>query len=538
MLGYLDRPVDEQERYIAAAFLTGGVEGEAAARESWREEQHRKRLAEAEAGKVYREEQRKEREEKRRVAVEEREKRLAAIAAGEISDDEEESETVSSENNNQASPIRAMSAGEMEAYHTSAAKVTSDEKRIKEIGMDKVAARYWKIENNEELRKKGIDPLDEATRQILAENDQLLQVEKGFLTVGGDKEVVEKVEKEGEKEVVEEVEEVQSEGVKAQMNDVNEEVLDADVLIQTALSALSVSGPSEEDLERERALEEKERDRISALATEKAEKLVREQRVVESVIMYKQQLKKEEIEKNMKNESLNIISNNERNNNDIVNSDEVNVNDDGVTAKSPVVLYWSEDMDIQLAKEVRSCMFDFDVISQRLTDAALRGELGHSGDRAVMALKADSSPTLLLPEACRIRWSDLDAEQWSEISPQSSALDTVFRVCVEKSDLKNGQQLDYQSLSSKVGGCMPKYLTVPSAFPSMIDDEDENEDGDDDGNDDKDKQEEIDDEDDNDDDIRRREIDDDKDEEDDGDDKEERGVEEGKGGGEGLEDEE
>jgi hypothetical protein len=64
----------------------------------------------------------------------------------------------------------------MEAYMTSAAKVTSDEKRIKEIGMDKVAARYWKIENNEELKKKGIDPLDEATRQILAENDELLQV--------------------------------------------------------------------------------------------------------------------------------------------------------------------------------------------------------------------------------------------------------------------------------------------------------------------------------------------------------------------------
>jgi hypothetical protein len=32
--------------------FVGGVEGEAAARESWREEQHRKRLAEAEAGKV------------------------------------------------------------------------------------------------------------------------------------------------------------------------------------------------------------------------------------------------------------------------------------------------------------------------------------------------------------------------------------------------------------------------------------------------------------------------------------------------------
>jgi hypothetical protein len=60
--------------------------------------------------------------------------------------------------------------------------------------------------------------------------------------------------------------------------------------------------------------------------------------------MYKQQLKKEEIEKNMKNESFNIITNNERISSNIVNGDDVNVNDDGVTNKSPVVLYWSEDM--------------------------------------------------------------------------------------------------------------------------------------------------------------------------------------------------
>jgi hypothetical protein len=123
------------------------------------------------------------------------------------------------------------------------------------------------------LYSPGIDPLDEATRQILAENDELLQVEKGFLSVGG--------QKEGE----EEVEEVHSEGVvNAQMineiaspfdttNSADEKELDADMLIQTALSGLGISAPavpSEEDLERERALivsEEKERERIIAVAS-------------------------------------------------------------------------------------------------------------------------------------------------------------------------------------------------------------------------------------------------------------------------------
>lgn len=115
----------------------------------------------------------------------------------------------------------------------------------------------------------GIDPLDEATRQILAENDELLQVEKGFLCVGG--------QEEGEKEA-------HSEGVvNAQMinestslgdatNSADEKELDADMLIQTALSGLGISAPtapSEEDLEREKALiisEEEEKQRILAVA--------------------------------------------------------------------------------------------------------------------------------------------------------------------------------------------------------------------------------------------------------------------------------
>ena len=41
MLGYLDRPVDERERYVAAAFVAGGAEAEKAAIEGWREEQVR-----------------------------------------------------------------------------------------------------------------------------------------------------------------------------------------------------------------------------------------------------------------------------------------------------------------------------------------------------------------------------------------------------------------------------------------------------------------------------------------------------------------
>jgi dynein assembly factor 1, axonemal len=54
-LGYLDRPVDERERYIAKAFAEGGADAEKAAIESWREVQYKKKQDEMEAARLYRE---------------------------------------------------------------------------------------------------------------------------------------------------------------------------------------------------------------------------------------------------------------------------------------------------------------------------------------------------------------------------------------------------------------------------------------------------------------------------------------------------
>ena len=33
----------------------------------------------------------------------------------------------------------------------------------------------------------------------------------------------------------------------------------------------------------------------------------------------------------------------------------------------PIILYWSETMDLALAKEIKICMFDFQIISEKLT---------------------------------------------------------------------------------------------------------------------------------------------------------------------------
>ena len=61
-LGYLDRPIDEQERLFAEAFVSGGSEAETAARADWKAKQAEKRVAEMNEFKAWQAEQQRIRE--------------------------------------------------------------------------------------------------------------------------------------------------------------------------------------------------------------------------------------------------------------------------------------------------------------------------------------------------------------------------------------------------------------------------------------------------------------------------------------------
>jgi dynein assembly factor 1 len=56
-LGYLDRPIDLQERTFAEAFVAGGAEAESAAREQWKRDVEKKRVDELATFKAWQEEQ-------------------------------------------------------------------------------------------------------------------------------------------------------------------------------------------------------------------------------------------------------------------------------------------------------------------------------------------------------------------------------------------------------------------------------------------------------------------------------------------------
>jgi len=117
---------------------------------------------------------------------------------------------------------------------------------------------------------------------------------------------------------------------------------------------------------------------------------------------------------------------------------------------TPAGLYWTENMDIILAKQVQACVFDFDRVS---------GEM-------IKQFTDERIDT----EACRLRWADLDAGE--------NALETNFTCYVSDQminhkDKGHGAQPSFDSLSTMARSQFPSYLKAPAAFPSVADDDSE-----------------------------------------------------------------
>jgi len=130
-------------------------------------------------------------------------------------------------------------------------------------------------------------------------------------------------------------------------------------------------------------------------------------------------------------------------------------------------LYWSEAMDIELARQVKACVFDFDTIAAELQKQCAGGHFG---------LESMSLSPRLTSEECRLHWAKLDASQWCEEAPDSSALNTNFKVNVQPITLPGGVQPSFDDIARLAKGSMPKYLQVPTAFPSVADEASSDED--------------------------------------------------------------
>ena len=129
-----------------------------------------------------------------------------------------------------------------------------------------------------------------------------------------------------------------------------------------------------------------------------------------------------------------------------------------------VSLYWTLEMDLKLSMLVRECAFDFDKIFLKMISAASDGTLGDIPKPAIALISSD---------ACRIRWCELDAARWSELAPDATSTDAVYRICIDPAEVSDGKggQLSFDQLAAKSAGEMPRYLIPPKSFPSVRDDE-------------------------------------------------------------------
>lgn len=132
-------------------------------------------------------------------------------------------------------------------------------------------------------------------------------------------------------------------------------------------------------------------------------------------------------------------------------------------AASNKTLYWSEIMDLELAKLVKAHVFEFDAISNSMQESAKARKL----DNVIV----HRNPDLLTNEACRLRWAELDASNWCLPAPGVTAKDTVFRINLTDDILERtgGSQPSFEALASMASGSKPNYLKVPAAFPSVRD---------------------------------------------------------------------
>lgn len=111
-------------------------------------------------------------------------------------------------------------------------------------------------------------------------------------------------------------------------------------------------------------------------------------------------------------------------------------------------MYWSEMMDIELAKQVSATIFDFDAVAVAMEERFSEYH-GWSAD------------------IVRERWSHLDAEQWCEAGVDGDPLATIHKSYVTDAALIEGKGWD--ELASTMRGKTPTYLNVPLEFPSVAD---------------------------------------------------------------------
>lgn len=306
---------------------------------------------------------------------------------------------------------------EQEQRRLEAQAASEAERKIVELGVENVGKKFWQMEG----RAGNQDPLDAAIAAVEEENRKKTEAAKA--QVEEEEEAVEL------SDVSPVIEETAVEEVSAQVQELSVEDNAVEESKNIEISAEEIAA-KEAELQRARQEAEDARQR--------------ELLVQDSLAIYKKQ--QQDKKKGIKNEEEAPKS-----------TWEIAMAVEEVERP----LYWSETMDLELAKQVKACVFDFDAISKIMTEKATEKKLDNSS--------VHKNPALLTNEVCRLRWAELDANQWCLPAPGTTAQDTVFRINLSDDLLQRtgGAQPSYDALASLATGAKPAYLKMPTAFPSV-----------------------------------------------------------------------
>lgn len=413
-LGYLDRPVEEHERFYANAFMAGGAEAEAAAREQWKLMQQEKKQAEMEQQRRWQEEQRQLREQ--------------AKAEG-------------------RSLIREFTAEEQEERRREADAAREAERRMLDLGLGRLGAKVYQLES----AGAGGDLLEQAADAIYREEARL---EAAKLAEKADKEEEDNDSEEVPIHILED--DSKPSQSTASASAVEEETTLPPVVATESETAavLPPQPPSAEEEEEEETYEQR---------------MERQNRIDESFAIYKKQ--QEDLKRGVSSQSTytpvhtwsaapsiakkeNMASAANQPQGPSAQSQAAKEEED---MKRPI--FWTEVMDLALARQVQLQLFDFDVIAQEMQTLAKQNFLNSE--------RMHRHPELLTVETCRLRWMELDAQHWCELAPGVSAADTIFRVNVSEEILAAGYQPSFDELMQMTASSKPKYLKTPTVLPTM-----------------------------------------------------------------------
>lgn len=438
-LCYLDRPVEEQERLGAVAFMEGGPDAERAARDAWREKQTKQRQDEMESFRTWQREQRQARE--------------AEVAAGTYAGIKEFTEEE-----------KAQRAREVE-------EAVHDEKVMLEGGVTKLAKKYWALEGKRDQDGHNFDALNEAVVELRREAAGGAPRVEGEDDLKNDDELV--VEHEDDEDNsqgetspgVSSTQTASPSKPSAEQGEGAPSLADADEDFTVEAEAVDASAQSDEcDIVIEGA------DSEFAGMSEAQAANIREQRVNDSLRIY---MRQREIEKAKKNGTY-VPEPEPTTSTAVVTTSSTSVAPVSSTwaaakvAPIPVVepvdrpVYWSETMDLHLASMVRRHVFDFDQVATEFRALAETGTLG---------LTLSKVPEKLTSECMRLRWTQLDARQWADVGDSAGSGVPVYKVHVQVDQLGKGHgaQPSFQSMASIAAGSMPSYLTPPTQFPTVSD---------------------------------------------------------------------